>query len=92
MSIPHKHAAVIKAWADGAEIEGREGSNRRWMTLMAPNWLLGWEYRVKVVQVYHLTCTEGMGARTVYSALSSPQYSNLRLTFEDGKLVKAEVI
>ena len=43
---PHKHAEVIKAWADGASIEVRipEGS---WALATLPSWNEHYEYRVK---------------------------------------------
>lgn len=42
----HKHADIIKAWADGAEIEFRhEGDN--WQTAYDPAWVAHCEYRVK---------------------------------------------
>lgn len=43
---PHKHAELIKAWADGAEIEYKTPSGK-WFTLCQPTWLPLREYRVK---------------------------------------------
>lgn len=43
---PHKHAAIIKAWADGEEIEVKVGADQ-WDDLVAcPNWK-GIDYRIK---------------------------------------------
>lgn len=49
MGTPHKHAAVIKAWADGAEIEYRnpDAIHSAWFTTKHPVWVDGFEYRVK---------------------------------------------
>lgn len=53
MPTPHKHAELIKAWADGAEIECRSVSVNKWVTLDGPGgdtqpaWLDGCEYRIK---------------------------------------------
>lgn len=44
---PRKHAAVIKAWADGAEVEGCHPDSRRWTVLSNPAFSEDWEYRVK---------------------------------------------
>jgi hypothetical protein len=47
---PHKHAAVIKAWADGATIEWRDTSLtyvKDWRETCAPAWNPDYEYRVK---------------------------------------------
>ena len=45
MKTKHVHAELIKAWADGAQIEhkGSEG----WNAIRHPNWLKCEEYRVK---------------------------------------------
>lgn len=47
MNKPHVHAEVIKAWADGAEIEVRLNSNRGWVKCGRPIWDEEYEYRVK---------------------------------------------
>ena len=54
MNKPHKHAALIKAWADGAEIQFRledsSGQAEDWETFSpgeAPSWLDDCEYRIK---------------------------------------------
>lgn len=55
MSNPHKHAAVIKAWADGADVEFRNTLhkieiNNGWIPLSPrarPGWNDEYEYRVK---------------------------------------------
>lgn len=45
MSKPHKHALLIKAWADGAEIETLVANE--WMVITPPKWQLNGRYRVK---------------------------------------------
>lgn len=48
MSTPHKHAAVIKAWADGAEVQSKTTINGAiWHTVTQPNWYEHQEYRVR---------------------------------------------
>jgi hypothetical protein len=42
---PHKHAELIKAWADGAEIECRDC--RVWYHAKDPRWQEDMEYRIK---------------------------------------------
>lgn len=44
---PHVHAAIIKAWADGAEIECFHKVKSTWMAVGGPIWLTDNEYRVK---------------------------------------------
>lgn len=51
MNKPHKHAEVIKAWADGSIIQWKHGPNDKWHTASGPfaklDWLIDSEYRVK---------------------------------------------
>jgi hypothetical protein len=47
MSTPHKHAEVIKAWADGAAIECRQLSHESWQPCIEPRWFSYFDYRVK---------------------------------------------
>lgn len=52
---PHVHAEVIKAWADGAEIEFRHAQHHPWEAASNPTWTINSEYRVKpkAVVKYH---------------------------------------
>lgn len=50
MGTPHKHAELIKAWADGAEIEVRLGPKDKWRPAPEPSWTLGYEYRIKLAK------------------------------------------
>lgn len=43
--VPHKHAALIKAWADGALIEWRWIGE--WHPCATPAWSVDSEYRIK---------------------------------------------
>lgn len=46
--VPHKHAALIKAWADGATIEVLlPSSNEIWTVVERPGWYDGAHYRIK---------------------------------------------
>lgn len=45
---PHKHAALIKAWADGAEIQYCYSDvNRCWADAFSPSWCWDIKYRIK---------------------------------------------
>lgn len=89
----HKHADLIIAWANGAQIQMRHASyaDYNWEDCI-PGWSEQVEYRIKpepkpdVVQ--HWTAVNN---KTGWS--DSPQH-NLRLTFdgETGKLKAAEVL
>lgn len=78
----HIHAELIKAWADGAEIEyfrAFDGSNR-WEHLPAPSWLPNVEYRIKPTPKPDVVM---YGKR-----------NNIKLTFsgETGELTAVELI
>lgn len=42
----HKHADLIHAWAEGAEIEVKD-SVEGWRYISEPNWYPEYEYRIK---------------------------------------------
>lgn len=44
---PHKHAEIIKAWADGAEIEVLCKMSNEWEMTTSPSWHPLREYRIK---------------------------------------------
>jgi hypothetical protein len=44
---PHKHAEVIKAWADGAEIECNGGSGWFFIEGEYPDWNVKYDFRIK---------------------------------------------
>jgi hypothetical protein len=89
MKTPHKHAALIKAWADGAEIEKRWGNE--WLKhAWCDAWHHDLEYRIKptpkpdVVEWRYLVRSGG-------APLAKP---NIKLTFcgETGVLKEAEIL
>ena len=43
----HKHADVIIAWAEGAEVEYRNLPGATWVSASTPGWYENYEYRVK---------------------------------------------
>jgi hypothetical protein len=136
MNKPRKHAELIKAWADGAEIE-MLCSDGTWVANSFPAWNEGVNYRVKPPEFPHKWKKE-MDAQAAGKAVQmrlhdetewtdgfwrfnapdaeyrikpetvvaeyrveraddktiwfGPGKHNLRLTFEDGKLVAAEII
>jgi hypothetical protein len=46
MGTPHRHAEIIKAWADGADLQVR-GSDGQWDDVVWPGWGNNLEYRIK---------------------------------------------
>lgn len=51
MGKPHKHAELIKAWADGAEIEFYSDVSEMWLQTPEPVWASDLLYRVKQVEI-----------------------------------------
>ena len=47
MQKTHKHAELIKAWADGAEVQWHSDFHREWLDAKNPVWNKNREYRVK---------------------------------------------
>ena len=94
---PHKHAEVIKAWADGAEIQSRI-SNSGWVDCSTPHWYEGSEYRVKpkdVIKKYNVSLQEGNYFFVLIDTNNTFYHPyNLVLTFDgvSGHLKKAEVL
>lgn len=97
---PHKHAATIKAWADGAKVQRRNPASpsvhcREWHDTKAPHFDENWEYRVKPepwrVEKY-LTMHTFNGQGDFNMTIHRKPSDNLHLTFEDGKLVDAKVL
>ena len=97
MNKPHKHAEIIKAWADGAEVEFRSSCTSSWWPTTTPTWDSHYEYRVKVEEEVLITRVTLHKGRLTYPYLSTNSdptndQKNLKLTFTDGKLTAAEVI
>lgn len=104
MKQPHKDAEIIKAWADGAEIEFRTHNNVEWSPVFK-----GWswdstviaEYRIKPEPkpdfVYYGALDEpASGGYTLGSCFTTEHHrrDQLKLTFDGstGKLKSAEVL
>lgn len=95
MKTPHKHAALIHAWAEGAEIEACQSDRTTWVTVESPNWIFHGTYRIKpepqpdIVEYRYAD----MEKADCYGRDISPPL-NLKLTFdgETGKLKSAEVL
>jgi hypothetical protein len=91
----HKHAEVIKAWADGAEIECLDPYADKWVTPQMFVFSGELEFRVKPTpkpDVVDFMCvTHGQYMRRTSGFNASP---NLKLTYdgETGKLKATEVI
>ena len=91
---PHKHAELIKAWADGAEIEAFDSCIDEWVKASSPSWGNQIEYRIKPEKkpdVFRYT----QAFMTSSGTWGKPsEFDNLRLIFdgETGELKSAEVL
>jgi hypothetical protein len=91
---PHVHAELIKAWADGSEIEVAYGVG--WRGILEPRWLDHVDYRIKPtptpdIEKYLQVSSEG---DTCVTHSKHWRWDNLKLTFdgETGKLKSSEVL
>jgi hypothetical protein len=106
MSKPHKHAKIIKAWADGAEIEYRSTGFTEWFECPEPKWFIDFQYRVKpqpkIVKMYmhYEQVEERIRNEKNINNHNFPHlmYDNnrhmsnhLEFTFTDGKLTSVEI-
>lgn len=100
MNKPHKHAELIKAWADGAEIECRDC--RVWYLTKDPRWQEDMEYRIKsktkpdIVKAFMLE-SHPLGGLRFYDATGFSREKDeqrIQVTFdgETGELKSAEVV
>jgi hypothetical protein len=101
---PHKHAELIKAWADGAEIEELH-LKKGWQPFTDGHWMEcdSWDYRIKPQPkpdvVYYGVCDQE-AARLRVTELEwcftklNDEGDLIKLTFdgETGKLKSAEVL
>lgn len=94
MTKPHKHAALIKAWADGAQIQTKETTDGTWRDIASPGWLPHYEYRIKPTDIVRHGSISVHGECVWYVANPPAGRANLRLTFDadTGALKSAEVI
>ena len=94
---PHKHAELIKAWVDGAEIQVFDNIFNSWFDVIdnKPSWDFEHEYRIKPEPkpnvISYVFCTKGGTLTWMYNQIGT---ANLKLTFdgETGELKSAEVL
>lgn len=101
---PHKHAELIKAWADGAEIECRNKNFQdSWAPLMEGCWDREFlEFRIKpqapkpdVVQYAKVFIEDfKLQMKSYISDWHDSEFDNVKFTFdgETGELKSAEVL
>lgn len=104
---PHKHADIIKSWADGAEIEVRyPDEGNLWRACPNPLWSTVHEYRVKPTPkpdtFSYIAVNDEYGVRRftnlkdaqLYIGHQTEQFTILKLTYdgETGKVKEREIV
>lgn len=78
---PHKHAELIKAWADGATIQWRNTYNPDWADITYPSWNTeNWvEYRIKPKTIKYRLYLNRYGRVTAWgNTTQDPTYSFIK--------------
>lgn len=72
---PHVHAELIKAWADGANIEYFSIPEQKWKDVTNPTWYPNFQYRIKLEpkKIVYRLCLWASG--TIYLCLSKDNES-----------------
>ena len=94
MRTPHKHAEVIKAWADGEQIQYRDRPDADWKNCH-PSWALDYEYRVKPepLIIYATIKNDCRGLRVAGFTYNGKHVTaNVRFEETDGKITAVELI
>lgn len=83
---PRMHSELIKAWADGADVEWFNPKTNTWKFIVYPTWREDTKYRIKTTK--ELVCHINSDGEII-----SVGSGNLSLTFNNlGELISAEVI
>lgn len=105
MEKPHKHAELIRAWADGAEIEYYSTQSMDWHLTTEPVWWPSTQYRIKHTPVITKKYTffdrieqtvknwEDLNHMTpqLWYDDQTPTMNMLEWTFTDNKLTSVEI-
>lgn len=98
---PHRHAELIKAWADGAEIQIKMFPNEQgdweWEDVLAPLWYPNNEYRIKPEEVKLTRITGVIKLVPGYCKFAPPEpdeQPNIELIFDEStnQLLEANVL
>ena len=96
MNKPHKHADVIKAFADGKQIQFRYYNNQEWLDWdsdTCPTFLEYYQYRVKPEPLSFYGALS-LDSNFVQWDSSQTWLANIKATFdtETGEIISVEVI
>ena len=90
---PYKHADLIKAWADGAEIETKLDDGD-WFKLDNPIFFNNYDYRIKPTPVPNISMFAYLNASGIYYGINMPGKFNVKVTFDGTtkELIAVEII
>lgn len=93
-----KHCEMIKAWAEGYEIEAFNPERQTWVSTPEPGWFDDIEYRVKPGEIRRPRITEIYGQIELNPFSGEPELftserrSNIVMRFENDDLVSIDMI
>ena len=92
-----KHAELIKAWADGAEIEGFNPEYQKWIPTSNPGWFPDIEYRVSAHMEKPDSVTDCFvqyldGANIELYQDTADKNLRLKFNYWTGQLTSAEIL
>ncbi len=83
---PHKHAELIKKWADGAKIELFSPSMDEWIPVGNPSWCVSSDYRIKSERkpdiVRNVILSNAPNVNAVRMHYTSEIEANARIVFD----------
>ena len=97
----HKHAELIKAWADGAIIQFYAKERDKWLDCLSPSWVIEVNYRikpeprpdiVKYIGCFNFGNTFGDSAEDYHSIRFWDNKIKLTFNGETGNLINAEIL
>ena len=93
-----KHSEMIKAWADGYEIEAFNPERQTWVSTPEPGWFDDIEYRVKPGEIRRPRITEIYAQIELNPFSGDPELfinekrSNVIMRFENDDLVSIDMV
>lgn len=93
-----KHSEMIKAWADGYEIEAFNPEHQKWVATPEPGWFDHIEYRVKPGELRKPIVTEIYAQIELNPFTGDPELftresrSNVIMRFENDDLVSIDMV
>jgi hypothetical protein len=87
--IKHKHVTLIKAWADGAQIEKFCQRTKKWVVTDHPTWAEDTEYRIRKAVIFEERYVAfDSASQKIEWVIAKMREPNVRFCFTaDGELI-----